>query len=138
MLVLENSAQSTGAEVRMAAEVRATAVCNEFAAGTDSPSTIETTFEDMGANVGFDHFNTPENFDWTNDSVQRRFASLERKVGRSAATKEETSLYSSMLISRRRSVFADCYMREYAEIERLRAVRKKLRELQELLQPVAL
>ena len=137
MILTEHPGQSAVAEVRVEmANARAAGHQNMPAGMGSAPPLIEATIEETdAARVGGD-VDAPQHFDWNLETTHRRFARLERKVGRKAAPASEVSLYATMLSSRRQFVFAADYMHEYAEIERIRAVRKKLQELQQLLKPV--
>jgi hypothetical protein len=73
--------------------------------------------------------------DWTDESEQRKFASLERKVGRNAASLEEINKYNKLRTSRRAWIRAQTYLMDYIDEEREKAVLKKLAELQVLLRP---
>ena len=137
MILTEQPGQSTAAEIRVEMANARTVGHHDIAAGLGStPPLVETTIEETDSARVYSDIVAPQHFDWNAESTHRQFGHLERKVGRKAASTTEQEQYGTMLSSRRRFAFAGDYMREYAEIERIRAVRRKLQELQQLLKPI--
>jgi hypothetical protein len=77
-----------------------------------------------------------EDFDWTNEKLQREFIRLEQKTLAKKATPDEQHRYAAMKRDRNSRIFADRYVRDYAEIQRLRKLSEKLAEIQQFLRPV--
>ena len=76
-----------------------------------------------------------ETFDWSPRS-QREFIALEQKILAKEATKDEESRYQSMKRSRDSQIFAEKYLRDYREIQRLKILSEKLLEIQQYLRPI--
>jgi hypothetical protein len=78
----------------------------------------------------------PEEFDWQRPKVLRQYVRLEQKVLAGMADDEELRVYSSMKTDRNSKIFADRYVSDYAEIQRLKALAEKLTEIQKYLRPI--
>lgn len=76
-----------------------------------------------------------EDFEWTNPKTQREFIRLEQKVLAKKADMQEQERYGSMRRDRNSRIFADRYVRDYAEVQRLRVLSQKLAEIQKYLHP---
>jgi hypothetical protein len=79
-----------------------------------------------------------EHFNWDSLRLNREFIRLEQKVLAGKATDEEFQHYDMMKQDRNSEIFADRYLRDYAEVQRLRKLNEKLAELQQYLRPVRL
>lgn len=77
-----------------------------------------------------------EEYDWESPKVRRKYVRLEQKVLAKKATADEENLYRSMNKNRRGLVFADRYVRDYAEVQRLQKLSQKLAEIQQYLRPI--
>lgn len=80
----------------------------------------------------------PEDFDWHSKKVTREFVELEQKTLAGKASREEAKRYEAMRLNRNKAVFADRYIQDYAEIQRLKTLSQKLQELQKYLRPIQL
>src|ERR1043166_5258770 len=76
-----------------------------------------------------------EAFDWSHGS-QHEFIELEQKVLARKATDDEVSRYQLLKRSRDSQIFAEKYLRDYREIQRLRILSEKLQEIQQYLRPI--
>ena len=76
-----------------------------------------------------------ETFDWNSAKVRREYIKLEQKVMAGRATSEESGRYQAMKRDRNQVVFAERYLRDYAEVQRLRKLSEKLAEIQQFLCP---
>ena len=79
-----------------------------------------------------------EEFDWASAKVMREYVRLEQKVLAKQATPDELSHYRSMKRDRNGRVFAERYVRDYAEVQRLKKLSEKLAEIQHYLRPIEL
>ncbi|HWN97122.1 MAG TPA: hypothetical protein VNT99_18980 [Methylomirabilota bacterium] len=79
-----------------------------------------------------------EHFNWSNETLNREFIRLEQKVLARKATQDELERYGAMKQDRNSGIFADRYLRDYAEIQRLRKLSEKLAEVQRYLRPVSI
>jgi hypothetical protein len=78
-----------------------------------------------------------ERLEWSNPKVTRRFIKLEQKVLAEKASDEELLSYEQMRRDRNAVIFADKYVRDYAEVQRLRKLAQRLAEIQQYLAPMA-
>ena len=76
-----------------------------------------------------------EDFDWTIPKTQGEFIRLEQKVLAKKADTEEQERYRSMRRDRNSRIFADRYVHDYAEVQRLKVLSEKLAEIQKYLRP---
>lgn|SRR2546425_1071506 len=76
-----------------------------------------------------------ETYDWSRPKILREYIRLEQRVLAKVATQEERQRYASMKRDRNSHIFADRYVRDYAEIERLRNLSEALTKVQLYLQP---
>lgn len=79
-----------------------------------------------------------EEFDWDDPKNLRQYIRLEQKVLAGKADEEEVRCYKSMKADRNSKVFADRYVNDYAEIQRLKVLAEKLSEIQQYLRPIRL
>lgn len=77
-----------------------------------------------------------EEFDWSSASVMREYVRLEQKVLAKQASAEDKKRYQSMRRDRNGRVFAERYVRDYAEVQRLKRLSEKLAEIQQYLRPI--
>ena len=78
----------------------------------------------------------PEEFDWTSKKVSQEFVKLEQKTLAGVAAPEEEGRYNAMRLNRNKIVFADRYIQDYAEVQRLKILSEKLMDLQTYLRPI--
>lgn len=81
---------------------------------------------------------TREEFDWSNARTQREFIRLEQKVLARKGAPDDQQRYNAMKRDRNSRIFADRYLHDYAEIQRIRKLSEKLAEIQQYLRPVRL
>lgn len=79
-----------------------------------------------------------EEFDWSNQMINREYVRLEQKFLARQATPEEEVRYKSMKQDRNSNIFADRYVVDYAEIQRLKILSEKIAEIQRFLRPIRL
>jgi len=77
-----------------------------------------------------------EEFDWSNPKIKREFIGLEQKVLARKASLEESRRYRAMKRDRAGEIFADRYIRDYAEVQRLKKLAEKLTEVQKYMRPL--
>lgn len=77
-----------------------------------------------------------EEFDWNNKKLMREFVKLEQKVLARKASADEAHRYRAMRRDRNSQIFAERYVRDYAEVQRLRKLSEKLAEIQHFLRPI--
>ena len=77
-----------------------------------------------------------EQFDWDSPKLNREFIRLEQMVLAKKADGEERARYQAMKHHRNSVIFADRYMRDYAEVQRLKKLSEKLAEVQQYLRPI--
>jgi len=100
-----------------------------FSFGMDAPEGDLVSSQAKAAEV-------PEEYDWTQPKILRQYIRLEQKVLAGKASPEETQRYKSMKADRNSKVFADRYVNDYAEIQRLKVLSEKLAEIQQYLRPI--
>ena len=103
-----------------------------------SPSPPEDSIGEAGERVEIKPSVQPalEEWDWNDEGVVRRFIKLEQKVLAEKASKEEQDVYNQMRRHRTSVLFADKYIRDYAEVQRLQKLSQRLAEIQEYLTPI--
>jgi hypothetical protein len=77
-----------------------------------------------------------EQFDWQNPTTNRDYIRLEQKVLAGKSTADEASRYQAMKRDRNSVIFADRYITDYAEIQRVEILSIKIAELQKYLRPI--
>lgn len=77
-----------------------------------------------------------EEWDWNDEGVVCRFIKLEQKVLAEKASEEEVHAYKQMRRHRTSVLFADKYIRDYAEVQRLQKLSQRLAEIQQYLTPI--
>ncbi len=77
-----------------------------------------------------------QEYDWNNNKVSKEFIRLQQKVLAGIATPEEGAQYHSMKLDRNSTIFADRYVQNYAEAQRLRTLQQKLADLSQYLKPL--
>jgi hypothetical protein len=90
------------------------------------------------AETRFEPTDVRPEFDWDDPKTKREFIRLEQKSLARKATREEQQRYKAMKADRDSHIFADRYLRDYAEIQRLRKLSEKLAEIQQFLRPVSI
>lgn len=79
-----------------------------------------------------------EQFDWSRARVRHEFVRLEQRVLAKQASAEQRKRYESMKRDRNGKNFADRYVRDYAEVQRLKKLSGTLTEIQQYLRPIEL
>ena len=141
MIVYVQQGPSTAAPVATAsAEHSVTSRTFQGAASGDAPPTDPLVVIGDGSSLDLQPEKQPvrEEFNWRNERLNREFIRLEQKVLARKATQDEFERYEAMKQDRNSQIFADRYLRDYAEIQRLRKLSEKLAELQQYLHPVRL
>jgi hypothetical protein len=77
-----------------------------------------------------------EQFHWELPETKREYIRLEQKFLSGKSTPVETSRYKTMKQERNSVIFADRYITDYAEIQRLQILSIKIAELQKYLRPI--
>jgi hypothetical protein len=77
-----------------------------------------------------------EQFNWERPGTNRDYICLEQKVLAGKSTTEELVRYKTMKRDRNSVVFADRYITDYAEIQRIQILSIKIAELQKYLRPI--
>jgi hypothetical protein len=113
-----------GAASSAVASVPGTASSTEDTLGIEASGTHDTLELPLATEV-----------DWNDATQQKRFAALERKVGRGAASEDERQEYLSFRESRRGWIGSHHYLENYIQEQREKAILQKLAELQEILTP---
>lgn len=138
MIYTAPAGSSFAPAIGFAAEREATPAIYVSAAGSDNPPPT-----DFGANFvveksEFQPINVPvvEQFNWEHSETNRDYISLEQKVLSGKSTAEEKSRYKAMKQNRNSIIFADRYITDYAEIQRLQILSIKIAELQKYLRPI--
>lgn len=121
-------------EIKLEADSKATQAQIGVAGGDTPIPTITLNLANAAESVRM--ITPPLNIDWNNEAEQRRFALLERKVGRKSASEDEAREYSDLLFSRRAWIKSQNYMAIYLEERREQLILQKLQELQSLMQPL--
>jgi len=79
-----------------------------------------------------------EEFDWNDRKVMKEYIRLEQKVLAKQANSDEQKYYQTMKRDRHSRVFAERYLRDYAEVQRLQKLAEKMSEIQLYLRPINL
>jgi 5-carboxymethyl-2-hydroxymuconate isomerase len=100
------------------------------------PARFETNL--IGEKSEFQQIKVPaiEQFNWQDSETNRDYIHLEQKVLAGKSTVEEASRYKIMKQDRNGIVFADRYVTDYAEIQRIQTLSIKIAELQKYLRPI--
>jgi hypothetical protein len=77
-----------------------------------------------------------EEFDWSNPKTNREYIQLEQKTLARKASQDEMDRYFAMKDERDGAIFADRYLADYAEIQRLKILSEKIAEIQKFLRPI--
>jgi len=77
-----------------------------------------------------------EEFDWSNPKTNREYIQLEQKTLARKASQDEMDRYFAMKNERDGAIFADRYLADYAEIQRLKILSEKIAEIQKFLRPI--
>lgn len=106
------------------------------AASSPPPADFGINF--VGEKLEFQQIKVPaiEQFDWKRPETNRDYIRLEQKVLADKSTAEELARYKAMKRDRNSIVFADRYITDYAEIQRVQILSSKIAELQKYLRPI--
>ena len=77
-----------------------------------------------------------EESDWSDPKVRRKFIGLEQKVLADKASEDEVTHYRFMKSEWNAIIFADRYVSDYAEIQRIKVLSEKIADLQKYLRPI--
>lgn len=108
------------------------------APASDNPPPTDFGVNFIGEKSEFQPVRVPaiEQFDWQNPKTNRDYIHLEQKVLAGKSIPEETSRYKVMKRDRNSVIFADRYITDYAEIQRVEILSIKIAELQKYLRPI--
>jgi hypothetical protein len=79
-----------------------------------------------------------ESFNWRDATTLRRYIQLEQKVLAGKADSGEIASYHRQRAHRNSQVFADRYLHDYLEVQRLKKLSEKLAEVERYLRPIPL
>jgi len=79
-----------------------------------------------------------EDFNWSDPKTNREYIVLEQKVLAKKDNPEEAERYHYMKRDRNSFIFSDRYVRDYAEVQRLKKLAERLAEIQRFLKPFSL
>jgi hypothetical protein len=77
-----------------------------------------------------------ESFDWSSKKVNQEFTLLQQRALAGKASDDEKARYNEMKRDRNSQIFADRYVSDYAEVERLKKLSHTLAELEKHLKPI--
>lgn len=107
------------------------------------PASANPPQENFGATISGDRselktvtVQSVEQFDWDKNETKRDYIRLEQKVLANQSTTVEVARYKIMKRDRNGIIFADRYLADYAEIQRVQILARKIAELQEYLRPI--
>jgi hypothetical protein len=117
-------------------------VCQTLVSDNQSDSEFpEITLTNIGAGLAESLSGTIDlasDADWANPETEKKYISLEQKVLAGIASRDESNEYSSMKLERNAAIFAERYVSDYAEIQRLKILSEKIVEIQKYLRPIKL
>jgi hypothetical protein len=105
------------------------------------PPTPEFAIEEGAgekAEISTGTMDVQEQFDWSRPRTQREFIRLEQQVLADRANSDEQKRYRAMKRDRNGWIFAERYVRDYSEVQRLRKLTEKLADIQQYLRPIKL
>jgi hypothetical protein len=79
-----------------------------------------------------------EDYKWNRVETKREYIRLEQKVLAGIADEDEVAKYKAMKSDRNSTIFADRYVNDYAELQRIQFLASKIAELQKFLRPIVL
>lgn len=102
---------------------------------SSNPPPMDFGVSFIGEKSEFQPMSVPaiEQFNWKLPETSRDYIRLEQKVLANKSTAEESSRYKVMKRDRNSVVFADRYITDYAEIQRVQFLSIKIAELQKFL-----
>jgi hypothetical protein len=108
------------------------------APAASSPPPADFGINFIGEKSEFEQIKVPavEQFNWGQPETNRGYIRLEQKVLADKSTAEELARYKAMKRDRNSVVFADRYISDYAEIQRIQILSSKIAELQKYLRPI--
>ena len=120
------------------AEREATPAMYVGAAGSDNPPPTNFGVNFVVEKLESQSMTVPavEQFHWELTETKRDYIRLEQKFLSGKSTAEETARYKTMKQERNSVIFADRYISDYAEIQRLQILSIKIAELQKYLRPI--
>ena len=132
---------ATSAATPVATTVAAHSVSNRFftteaPGGTPQTESMLTGGEGDSVSPRLEKLDIAEKFDWSAQKLQREFIRLEQLTLAQKASDDEQLRYAAMKPDRNSLIFADRYVRDYAEIQRLRKLSEKLAEVEQFLRPI--
>lgn len=129
---------AAGSPVATAAvEHAATSRVYQSVAATGPPVELSLVgYEGELAKIQPQERNVMEEFNWSDPKSMREYVRLEQKVLAKQASPDEFISYQSMKKDRNSQIFADRYVRDYAEVQRLKKLSEKLVEIQHFLRPI--
>lgn len=120
-----------------AAEHAVTSRVYQSVAATGPPVEINLVgYEGEQAEIRSQVRDVIEAFDWSDSKVMKEYVRLEQKVLAKKASPDEFKRHRSMKRDRNSQIFADRYVRDYAEVQRLKRLSEKLVEIQHYLRPI--
>ena len=124
--------------VSVNAEREATPAIYVSAAGSEIPPPTDFGVNFVVEKLESQPMSVPaiEQFHWELPETNRDYIRLEQKVLSGKSTPEETSRYKTMKRDRNSVIFADRYITDYAEIQRIQILSIKIAELQKYLRPI--
>lgn len=120
------------------AEREATPAIYVGAPASSDPPPMDFGISFIGEKSEFQPMSVPaiEQFNWRLSETSREYIHLEQKVLAGKSTAEESARYKAMKRDRNSVVFADRYITDYAEIQRVQILSIKIAELQKYLRPI--
>jgi hypothetical protein len=140
MIFFATPAQGAGTPIAAVFEHSISSRTFQTAAAAGTPPIEPFAVGDVAnsAELQPDRQDVHEEFDWSSTKIQREFIRLEQKVIARKGTADEQRRYLAMKRGRNSRIFADRYVRDYAEIQRIRRLSKKLAEIQRDLRPISI
>lgn|ERR1700690_612148 len=108
------------------------------APASDNPPPTDFGVNFTGEKSEFQPVRVPatEQYDWNSPKTNHDYIRFEQKVLAGKSTAEETTRYKAMKRDRNSVIFADRYITDYAEIQRIQILSIKIAELQKYLRPI--
>lgn len=138
MIYIAPAGSSVASAVGTVAEHEATPAVYVAAPASDNPPPSDFGANFVAEKMDCQPINVPilEEFDWSRPETNREYIRLEQKVLAGKSTQEEASRYKAMKRERNGIIFADRYVNDYAEIQRIQILSTKIAELQKFLRPI--
>jgi len=106
------------------------------AGGSTPPEVFVQGIEGVAADIQPAAEPMLESFNWQDKKLNREFTRLQQRVLARKASNDERERYEAMKRDRNGKIFADRYLHDYAEVERLKKLSQKLAEVQQYLRPI--